>query len=50
MQSSQTLHIYKGSEYTLFFKRTIYKNNSLNFDKKIKNKLRTKPGLLSHKM
>ena len=26
-----------------------YKNKSLNFEKKIKNKLRTKPGLLSNR-
>ena len=36
------------SIYTLFLKEQFYKNKSLDFAKKIKNKLRTKPGLLSH--
>ena len=30
-------------------KRQFYKNKSLGFGKKFKNKLRTKPGLLSHR-
>ena len=35
--------------YTIFLKEQFYKNKSLGFGKKFKNKLRTKPGLLSHR-
>ena len=35
--------------YTLFYKDNLKGSKSLDFDKKIKNKLRTKPGLLSYR-
>ena len=39
----------KDQQYTLFLSKQFYKKKSLDFRKKIKNKLRTKPGLLSHR-
>ena len=35
------------NDYTLFLLEQFYKNENLGFDKNFKDKLRTKPGLLS---
>ena len=44
VQEMRILNYFFETSYTLF-----YKNKSLGFGKKIKNKLRTKPGLLSRR-